>query len=139
MPAAITSFELLDRACRRHAPLPALRDEHREVTYAELHREALGLAAGLAADVPAGASVALLLRNCVEYAVADLALLALGAVKVPLNEYLSAADVAHALEHSEAAVIIAHASLVGTAEEALARIERKPRRIAVLDGGPLPA
>lgn len=136
MSAAITPFELLERACRRHAPLAALRDERRELTYGELRREALGLAAGLAADVPPGASVALLLRNCAEYAVADLALLALGAVKVPLNEYLSAADVAHALEHSEATAIIAHASLAAVAEEALARLERKPRCILVAEGEP---
>jgi len=137
--AAITPWELLERSCRRHAGRVALRDERGELRYDELRRRALGLAAALAAGgVTAGARVALLLRNAAEVAVADLALLALGAVKVPLNELLSAADVAHALAHSQAAAVIAHTSLAPVLEAARTQAGVAPRLVGVADGAPLP-
>ena len=58
-----------------------------------------------------GTKVALLLRNCPEYVIADLAILKLGAVKVPLNELLSPDETDYCLNHSGAKAIVVHASL----------------------------
>lgn len=62
--------------------------------------------------IGAGDRVAILLPNGVEYVAADLAILSLGAVKVPLNEMLAPRDVDHCLTDSAAVLAIAGPTLL---------------------------
>ncbi|MCC6639796.1 MAG: acyl--CoA ligase [Deltaproteobacteria bacterium] len=110
--SALTSAGLLRQALRRHGEREALAHGQTSWSYAALERESDRVAAGLRRlGVAAADPVALLLRTCVEYVVADLALAKLAAVKVPLNDLLALPDVAHALAHSGARLLIAHRSL----------------------------
>ena len=71
------------------------------------------LAGGLTKlGIARGDFVALYLKNSAEYVIADLALLKIGAVKVPLNEYQSADDVAYILDDTRASTLVAHQSLL---------------------------
>jgi acyl-CoA synthetase (AMP-forming)/AMP-acid ligase II len=87
---SFTLSHLLIGAVRRHGGRQAIRQGERTVTYQELDRQSDRLASFLAAQgLTKGDHVALHLRNCIEYVVADLSILKLGAVKVPLNEYMA--------------------------------------------------
>jgi len=112
---ALTLSSLVVRAIRRHGDALAVRHEDRTLSYRALDQQSDALARALAAaGVRRGERVALLLRNCPEYAVSDIALLKLGAVKVPLNEMMSPAEAAHCLAHSGAAAIIGQTSLLAS-------------------------
>ena len=103
---------LLIGALQRGGQRIALTTATEQITYTELDERSSRFAAGLMEyGISTGQPVALLLRNSIEYAVADLAIIKLGAVKVPLNELLSASDVAYCISHSGATTLIAHASL----------------------------
>lgn len=110
--SSFTLSRLLIGAVRRHGGRPAIRQGERTATYQELDRQSDRLAAFLAAQgVTKGDHVALHLRNCIEYVVADLAILKLGAVKVPLNEYMAESELAYCLLHSSTRALISHKSL----------------------------
>jgi fatty-acyl-CoA synthase/long-chain acyl-CoA synthetase len=128
-------------AMRRHAAKPALvSPSGRVMTYRELDDRSSQLAnALLHRGVGPGDAVAILLHNCIEFMVADLAIMKVGAAKAPLNDLLSAGDVAYLLEHSCAAAVIAHTSLIpllgqGSLAPADGRI-----RIGLEDGPAVPA
>lgn len=104
---------LIDKSLRLNAQRPAVVHRGRSTTYEELSRLADAVAARLhAAGVVAGDRVALLLGNTPEYLAADIAILRLGVVKVALNQMLAAREVAHVLEHSGAAAVLALEPLV---------------------------
>lgn len=93
---------LMRSALRRHGDRTALVAGGRAYSYRELDRLSSTLAAGFAErGLKRGDRLAILLRNCAEYALVDLAMLKLGAVKVPLNEMLSRGDVSYMLAHPE--------------------------------------
>lgn len=103
---------LVRSALRRHGDKTALVAGGRSYSYRDLDRLSGTLAAGLAArGLKRGDRLAILLRNCAEYALVDLAILKLGAVKVPLNEMLSRSDVSYMLAHSGARMLVVHGSL----------------------------
>jgi fatty-acyl-CoA synthase/long-chain acyl-CoA synthetase len=103
---------LLQGALRRHASRVALETPQGRLTYADLEDRSRRIAGGLAElGSQRGDRVALLLRNSIAYAVADLAIVRSGLVKVPLNELLSKSDVKHAMRHSGASIVIVHGSL----------------------------
>lgn len=96
----------------RHADKTAVVVGGRSYTYRELDDLSSRLAAQLRAlGVGKGDRLAIVLRNCIEFAVTDLAILKLGAVKVPLNEMLSQSDVTYMIGHSGARALVVHSSL----------------------------
>ena len=102
----------------RHASKTAVVIGERAYTYKELDDMSSHLAAHLAASgVAKQDRVAILLRNCIEYVVTDLAIIKLGAVKVPLNEMLSRDDVAYMVGHSGAKAVVVHSSLIDKLDE----------------------
>jgi fatty-acyl-CoA synthase len=110
--SSLTLSRLLIEAIRRHGDRPAIRQAERTVSYRELDRQSDRLAAFLCArGISRGDHVALHLRNCIEYAVADLAILKIGAVKVPLNEFMAESELAYCLTHSNTQAMISHPSL----------------------------
>ncbi|RLA44792.1 MAG: AMP-dependent synthetase [Gammaproteobacteria bacterium] len=120
MPHTSQSAQFMFRnALWRHAPKTAVVVGERAYTYKELDDMSSNLAAHLkAAGVAKQDRVAILLRNCVEYVVTDLAILKLGAAKVPLNEMLSMSDVGYMVGHSGAKAMVVHSSLLDKLDEA---------------------
>jgi long-chain acyl-CoA synthetase len=96
---------------RRYGERPALLyrqdGRYQPITYGELAAQVRQFAAGLAGlGLRAGDRVALLAENRPEWAVADLAVLSLGAVDVPMFTSLPAPQVAFIVADSGAAVLI---------------------------------
>ncbi|MCE8000586.1 MAG: AMP-binding protein [Rhodobiaceae bacterium] len=109
----LTLGGILTNALKRNADKTALVYSGAEFSYSELNHQSSRAAQGLLElGIKRGDSVAILLRNCVEYAVTDLAIIKRGAVKVPLNELLSRSEVDNALTHSSSVAVIVHASLL---------------------------
>jgi fatty-acyl-CoA synthase/long-chain acyl-CoA synthetase len=96
----------------RHAEKTALVVGGSSYSYRELDDLSSRLAAQLRAlGLNKGDRLAIVLRNCVEFAITDLAILKLGAVKVPLNEMLSRSDVSYMIGHCGARMMVVHSSL----------------------------
>ena len=103
---------LLVSALPVHGDKPAIVSGDTVLTYAALDRASESLAAYLAErGVDEGKVVALHLRNSIEYVIADMAILKLCAIKLPLNELMAPDELAYCLDHSEAAALIRHDSL----------------------------
>lgn len=99
--------DLLLRAVQLHGSRTAVACEGRATSYAELDALSSKLAGFLSGrGVGQGDVVAIHLPNRVEFLVADLAILKLRAVKVPLSDMMSAEEVEHCLEHSGARCLI---------------------------------
>jgi len=111
-PAVLCLSDLLLSAVGRHSHKIALTDGDKSVTYAELDDASDALAAHLASrGVQRSDPIALHLRNCIEYVIADLAILKLCAIKVPLNELMAPDELAYCLDHAGVRVLIRHPSL----------------------------
>lgn len=107
---------LLTGALRAHARRPAVVADGRTWTFGELDETSDRLAHALQ-ELGVGPSVpvALMMSNGAEYVVADLAILKLGAAKVPLNDMLSAEEATYILRNSRAVVALATASQMDVA------------------------
>jgi long-chain acyl-CoA synthetase len=104
--------EMLARQAERLGPRTALRYKawgiYHDMSW-QAYQEAVEAAAcGLVArGVQAGDAVALLSENRLEWLVADLAILAIGGVTVPLHAALPPSQIAYQLAHAEAVCAIA--------------------------------
>lgn len=92
-----STLELLERACCRHGSRPCLAvrtsgSGHRRVTYAELWTRVQSVAAGLEPHLDPGRRVGILGSGSLEWVIADLACLYLGAVSVPISSTVSPED-----------------------------------------------
>lgn len=107
-----TSASLLIGAIRRHGARTALIVGEQTLTYADLDVLSDRLAGYLNRQgLGRGARIALHLRNSSEYVVAELAILKLAAVRIPLNELMGRPELTYCLQHADAQVLIAHAGL----------------------------
>ncbi len=103
------------------------------VSLHQLNDRALRAASGLQSlGVGAGDTIALLLRNDIEFFQAAFAAAALGAASVPVNWHGSAEEVSYVVADSKALVLVAHADLLHGVRHAL------PAGVMVL-GVPTPA
>jgi long-chain acyl-CoA synthetase len=119
VPSHRTLLEALDAQVRERPGAPAVRYFGRDLTWAELDREARALASALSErGVRPGDRVALLLQNVPQFAIAVLATWRLGGVVLPLNPMLRALEVRYHLEDSGAVALIALDSLYREAGEA---------------------
>jgi len=97
----------LDKAADRVPEKTAVICEGRSATYRALKRRSDSLAASLARrGILKGARVALLAHNSIEYIETLFALMKLGAVCVPINTRLTAAETAVLLDHCRPAGIV---------------------------------
>ncbi|MEM9122451.1 MAG: AMP-binding protein [Pseudomonadota bacterium] len=128
----LTLYQIFARTLRRYARRPALHFDGTTLTYAELDTKATDLAACLSErGVGPGDRVALYVRNCLEFMIADQAIIKLGAAKVPLNELLAADDVGYMVEHSDARALIAHTSFAEKLATIAGPVGRLPIKLAV--------
>jgi fatty-acyl-CoA synthase len=113
--------DLLRRTALRYPDKLAVVSGERRFTYAEFDAAANRTANALAArGVAKGDRLALLSRNCWEYAVLAFATAKLGVVLVPVNFMLGPSEIAFILGHSGATGMVAQDVLTETAEQALA-------------------
>lgn len=129
---------LLAGALRKYAHRPALVVDGRTWSYADLDTASNRLANALVArGVGPSTPVALMMSNSAEYVVADLAIIKLGAARVPLNDMLSADEAAYILRDSGAVVAIADAKQVEAAARRLAAGETL-HTVILTEGSPGP-
>ncbi|HEX5401274.1 MAG TPA: SDR family NAD(P)-dependent oxidoreductase [Pseudonocardiaceae bacterium] len=112
---------LLKAHADRFGEKVAFRDARREVTYAELEART-GRIAGHLVDLRLrpGDRAAIVLGNCVEMVEGYLAITRAGAIGVPVNPRLTAAELAHVLDDSGARVVITDPAHVDALREILA-------------------
>ena len=114
---------------------PALRDERRALSYAELEARAARCAGWLRGQgVGAGDRVALLMSNGSPFLEAVFAAARIGAIALPLNTRLAAPELTALLDDAEPAVLLHDAELADLAARACDGAAKPPRRLAV--GGP---
>jgi fatty-acyl-CoA synthase len=93
--------------------------EGEAITYGEMAQRVSALAGGLAGrGLGPGDVVAILSYNCPEFLEALFAANHLGAIAMPINWRLAAAEVRYILEHSGARAIVCDDALLGLADEA---------------------
>ena len=111
----------------------ALVDDHGAITYREAEAASNRLARWLAANgVRRGDRVALILPNGIPFVVAELAILRLGAVKVPLNIRFAAPEVLYALADCAPAALVATPDYAARVQADRARV---PSLGAILTSG----
>ena len=94
-------------------------------SYQQIHHQANQVAhAMLSVGIHIGSRVALLLSNQSEYPVCDLGIIQAGAIKVPLNDMLGAAEIEFILEHSESELVIVGAGFIDMARHLKARTSK---------------
>lgn len=104
---------ILDESARRHGDRVALVCGDDEVTYAELWRETRAYAGALRdRGVSRGDRVAVLIPNVPDFVRAYYAVLALGAVVVPVHALLKADEIAYVLRDSGAQLLVVAAPLL---------------------------
>jgi acyl-CoA synthetase (AMP-forming)/AMP-acid ligase II len=117
--ADVNWFRVLAHHASRAPDRPITVFEGQVLTYADMEARALALAGGLAErGVGHGDVVGLLSYNCPEFLQTVFAANALGAVAMPINWRLAAAEVRYILEHSEARVLVCDADLRALGSEA---------------------
>jgi long-chain acyl-CoA synthetase len=124
-----TINHLIAESAKTHSALPALTakigKEWRSLTYSEVEGRMRRFSLGLRAlGIEKADRVAVLSENRPEWAVADLAILAMGAVTVPVYPNLPTGQVAHILADSGARAIVA--SDAKQLEKATASVEKAP-------------
>ena len=131
---SLSVASILAESALRHPDSPAVVLSDTSVSYAELWRSARRYAAVLRErGVGPGDRVALLLPNVPDFPRAYYAVLALGAVVVPVHALLTAEDVAYLLTNSGARLLICAGPLLGAGAKG-AELAGVPV-LAVLDEG----
>jgi fatty-acyl-CoA synthase len=135
-------------AARRYPDKPAYVFFGRELSYRELHAQALALAGWLqSVGVGKGDRVALFMQNCTQFAAAFYAVNRADAVVVPVNPMNRAEEFKHYISDPETKVVICAADLASVVFEANAALAPEQRAQQVLvthysdalpDGGPPP-
>jgi fatty-acyl-CoA synthase len=124
MQADMNWFAVLAYHARRTPTKPLSVFEGEVVTYEEMERRSVAMAAGLSAHgVGRGDVVGLLAYNCTEFLETIFAANYLGAAAMPINWRLAAPEVRYILEHSEARALVCDGSLVEVANEATKGME----------------
>ncbi|UJA20102.1 long-chain fatty acid--CoA ligase [Thermoleophilia bacterium SCSIO 60948] len=135
-PKHATLFEAFEATAAAQPDAVAIREDEREQTWAELRSAALGIAGGLEAlGIGRGDTVALLMRNRLEFNACDLGAVAVGAVPFSLYATSSPEQIAYMLGDAEARVAIADSVMVDrlrAAREQLPQLER----IVLVDADP---
>jgi acyl-CoA synthetase (AMP-forming)/AMP-acid ligase II len=118
---AVALHEHVLAAAADRGDAPAITDENRTVTYAELRDGVDRVAAGLAAlGIGRGDVVALFCPNSTIYPIAVHGIIAAGATPTPINSMAGPAEAAKQLRDAPARAVLAHEDLLATAIEAAA-------------------
>ncbi|HWC34533.1 MAG TPA: long-chain fatty acid--CoA ligase [Mycobacteriales bacterium] len=128
---------VLEHHARREPNRPVAVFEGRATTYGEMAADVAAAAAGFAElGVSAGDVIAVLSYNCTEFLQVIFAANHLGAIAMPINWRLAAAEVRYILEHSGARAIVCDAAMTSLADEATASLPAQPVKVCVADPAP---
>ncbi len=109
----LTFARFLADVASRHSERTAIVFEGQRIRYAELEREARGLARGLiGAGVVKGARVAVLMANRPDWIVSAFAVGMTGGVLVPVSTFASRDELDYILRHSDASLLLMQPSLL---------------------------
>ncbi|MCC5857127.1 MAG: AMP-binding protein [Ectothiorhodospiraceae bacterium] len=98
--------KIFKNALTKYGNKPAVVFQGKHLTYSELFRQSCIAAHALVNKrVTANTRVALMMSNCLEYAIADQAIIQAGATKVPLNDMLGAKEINYIIKDSQARVV----------------------------------
>ena len=129
--AQLSPVTFVERAASVYPTHPAVIHGARRYTWQETFTRSRRLASALEKrGIGRGDTVALMLPNTPEMIEAHYGIPALGAVMLPLNIRLDAAQIAYMLEHGEAKVLLTDSEFAPTIKVALASLKR---RITVVD------
>lgn len=129
--------DLVFPAIERHGDRRAVIAGGREWSYRELRASALHLADRLMdAGIQPGDPVAIVVENRAEFLIADLAIIAVGGAKVPVNMMLSDGEVSYILRDSRARVVLSSGSRRAAIDEGLA--DSPDAVVLTPDGGSWP-
>jgi long-chain acyl-CoA synthetase len=124
MTATLSLAAVLAESALRYPQRIAVVDGAQRVSYADLWREALTVAAALQErGVRPGDRVALQCPNVADFPRAYYGILALGAVVVPVHLLLTPEEVAYTLRDSGSRLLICHPAVAATGSEAAALAE----------------
>lgn len=119
MTATISLAAVLAEAARRYPEKTAVIDGDLRLSYRQLWQEARTMAAGLVAQgVKPGDPVALVCPNVADFPRAYYAILAAGAVVVPVHLLLTPAEVGYVVRDSGAKLLICHPAVAPLATQA---------------------
>lgn len=122
--------DIVDDNVRWAPAKPALIFEDHVITWAGFAAETARIQAGLAAQgVRRGSRVAILDRNSADYVLVHYALAGMGAVLVPINMWLRAAEVGYILNNSQPLLLVGGLEFQPLIEAALALVPERPRLI----------
>jgi fatty-acyl-CoA synthase len=124
----LTPTAYLDRAAAAHGDRTGVVDGEQRWTYAQLHDRCTRLAGGLA-PLAQGRPVAVLAPNTHVLLEANFGVPWAGSALVAVNTRLSAGEVAHILEHSEAAVLVHDPVFDELVDTVFERLAAPPERI----------
>ncbi|MGF1562841.1 MAG: AMP-dependent synthetase/ligase [Geminicoccaceae bacterium] len=121
--------EIFDKVAKREGDKPFLWEKHDEawhsLSWAEVHERVRKAAAGLIAQgIQPGDRVGLIAENRPEWAIADLAIMAAGAITVPAFTTYTSDVFAHVLNHAECSGLIFSGGKL--AKTLMAAVERAP-------------
>lgn len=103
----LTLNEMYNKALPLYGDKTAIEFSGEKTSYEQLNRQANRLAHGLIhSGLEVEDPVALLMSNCAEYIISDIAIMKAGLVKVPLNDMLREKDILYMLQDSKAKAVI---------------------------------
>jgi fatty-acyl-CoA synthase/long-chain acyl-CoA synthetase len=138
-PHGLTLTGIFERSLRKYANRSAVRVDDRTLTYDALDRRANAVAHRLIErDIESEDRVGLLMSNCLEYVILDLALIKVGAVKVPLNDMLSDDEIEFILSDSEVECLICGPAFAETVNGMLDSLPALQHIIGIESTGTLP-
>ena len=115
-----TLSDLLRRSAQRHPERLAVIDDEVRLDFAGFDAAVNACAAALSdRGVRPGDRLALVSRNCWQFAVLNFATARIGVVLVPVNFSLGATEIAYILDHSGATVVVAEDRFVPMVSDAL--------------------
>lgn len=107
-----TLGQLVSRSARRNGSAPALMENGRSMSYAQLDGDSNRFAHHLlASGLQPGDKVAMLSPNSMDFMVAAFGILKAGMVWVPVNALLSPSEVAYIVQHAEVRLLVVDAQL----------------------------
>ncbi|MBU8908029.1 long-chain-fatty-acid--CoA ligase [Desertibacillus haloalkaliphilus] len=134
-----TMQALFEPAFAKYQSRVAIKYEGREYTYQHVNQAANRLSHALQrSGVGPGDRVALVMKNCPEFLISDLAIMKAGAGKVPLNDMLGEREMKYMLQDSGAKVVIVAPEFYRRVAKMKAELPALKEIIAITDDEHLP-
>lgn len=139
-PDALNLASIFERSLQKYADRTAVQIGNRELTYAALDSRANGVANALIErGVATNDRVALMMSNCLEYVIADLAIIKAGATKLPLNDMLTVDEFEYMLSDSRTSTVICGPNFIETLDDISDSLPALDHRIAITHDNSSPA